>query len=384
MANIKDILRLLRKLKPDELKQLDSLKGYIDSEAMKTVKMLMQQRKLSISYVDLVSTAISDDAKCPLVKSDEEQFANELNDRINRKAKAKLRISLKGKGIITSLIGSEIVGFEFAKKAIALQLFSKEHFHILLLGDPGTGKTVLLHSAADLSPVSSFGLGSGTSGAGLAVTVQAKEVLKGLLPMADGGICSIDELNLMKEDSRASLYNAMEKGFVTYDKGGKHFKFDANISVLATANPKKDRFVGKTIKEMKAQIPFDDALLSRFHLVFFILRPDEEQFKAIAKNIVAKKKSKIVKKDAEFIQEYIKSAWEIEDVDIPKEVESKIVDFSASIKKKEKDLLVDVSPRFVVGLLRMIKASARADLRSRANRSDLKLVLDIVKSTLNI
>ena len=45
----------------------------------------------------------------------------------------------------------------------------------------------------------------------------------------------------MKEENRAGLYNAMEKGFVTYDKGGNHYKFDAKVRILATANPKGDR-----------------------------------------------------------------------------------------------------------------------------------------------
>jgi len=99
----------------------------------------------------------------------------------------------------------------------------------------------------------------------------------------------------MKKDDMASLYNAMEKGFITYDKGGKHHKFSARISVLATANPKKDKFQGRDIAELKKQIPFDSALLSRFHMVFLVMNPDVDEFRRIARSIIKDEKKEINK-----------------------------------------------------------------------------------------
>src|SRR3989344_442334 len=164
---------------------------------------------------------------------------------------------------ISSLVAPDIHGNDHLKEAATIILFSDESLHLLLLGDPGTGKTDIIRGAAELHPKHSFGLGSGTSGAGLVVSAKGNEIIPGLLPLADGGICAIDELNLMKEESRAGLYNAMEKGFVSYDKGGNHYQFDARARVLATANPKEDKFTGKTVKELKEEIPFDSALLTR-------------------------------------------------------------------------------------------------------------------------
>jgi DNA replicative helicase MCM subunit Mcm2 (Cdc46/Mcm family) len=137
---------------------------------------------------------------------------------------------------------------EYVKKAVSLQLFASEPVHILLLGDPGTGKTEILRSVEELHPISVFGLGSGTSGAGLSISMSGGKPVLGLLPKAHKGICCIDELNLMKSEDMASLYSSMEKGFITYDKGSHHIKEKAEARILATANPVGDKFKGTELE----------------------------------------------------------------------------------------------------------------------------------------
>ncbi|MFQ5475194.1 MAG: ATP-binding protein, partial [Candidatus Nanoarchaeia archaeon] len=285
---------------------------------------------------------------------------------------------------LPALIAPGIIGFDSVKKAVAIQLFSKEKIHILLLGDPGTGKTKILDAATKMHPISSMGVGSGTSGAGLAVTVRGNEVLPGLLPMADRGLCAIDELNLMKDEARASLYNAMESGFVSYSKGGKHIRFDARVSVLATANPKGDRFKGSDPGELRKQMPFDPALLSRFHLTFFVRRPDVKMFKHISKQLLSNKKDKIPEQDLAFVKRYIKRANDIKDVSLPKRFEQEVVDFLAEIKTEEDKHLIEVSPRLVVGFMRMAKALARSELRNSVEDKDIQTVKQIVKESIRL
>ena len=179
------------------------------------------------------------------------------------------RFSGKAFETLSKCVASNILGLDEVKKAVVLQLFAKDNLHVLLLGNPGVGKTEIVRSVSEFAPVSSFGLGSGTSGAGLGVAMRGKEILKGLLPMANGGLAAIDELNLMKKMDRANLYSAMDKGFVGYDKINGHLKVDAKVSVLASANPVGDKF-NRTIEKIRRQLPFDPALLQRFHLLFFI------------------------------------------------------------------------------------------------------------------
>ena len=57
--------------------------------------------------------------------------------------------------------------------------------------------------------------------------------------------------------------------------------------ILATANPIGDKFRGTKIDYLKRHLPFDAALLSRFHLIFIIKKPSAKEFVEITKKIIA-------------------------------------------------------------------------------------------------
>jgi len=306
-------------------------------------------------------------------------WAEELDKKVRRKFfETRFReFAERAWTFVPQFIAPNIIGLQHIKEAAALQLFSKEPTHILLLGDPGTGKTDILRSVSEISPISAFGLGSGTSGAGLAVTVLGKKVLPGLLPKSHLGICCIDELNLMKKEDYASVYNAMEKGFITYDKGGHHYRFEALVKLLATANPIEDSFKSYAIGDLKKQLPFDSALLSRFHLTFIVKKASLTEFAAIAEKIVSDDKVKVKLGDLMFLRRYIKYVTPL-DVEIPKNLADKITEFVTELKRKEPELLFEVTPRTVIGLTRLAKASARMEQRSLVDAKDLERVFKIV------
>ncbi|MBN1544940.1 ATP-binding protein [Candidatus Woesearchaeota archaeon] len=391
MADLIDVMRRMRKLSSEEEKSLDSLDWYVSEKQKRLVRGLLKEKKVAIETESFSLGGLIDRLSIPKLvakkKSEEaDGLIEDINTAIDEKTKKTLFTEFS-KAIhdkCSQIIAPNIVGFETVKKAVALQLLSPERIHILLLGDPGTGKTQILSSATELAPISSMGLGSGTSGVGLAVTVKGNEVMKGLLPMADKGLCAIDELNLMKEESRASLYNAMEKGFVSYDKGGHSYKFDARVSVLATANPKGDKFTGTTVSELKKQLPFDAALLTRFHLTFLVKKHDIDEFKKITKALLQKCKHELSSKEQEFLKSYIRHAHSLGDINLPKKFEQEIVDFIADIKENEKKYLVEISPRMVVGFTRLAKASARSELRGEVAEKDVALVKHIVKESLKL
>ncbi|MBS3064934.1 MAG: ATP-binding protein [DPANN group archaeon] len=284
---------------------------------------------------------------------------------------------------IPQFIAPNLIGMETIKQAAAMQLFSKDALHILLIGDPGTGKTDILRASADISPISAYGLGSGTSGAGLSVTASGNQILPGLLPMAHNGLCAIDELNLMKKEDYAAMYNAMEKGFVTYDKAGKHYKFDAMIKILATANPKGDKFENYTTEQIKKQLPFDSALLSRFHLIFFVKQVSLEGFSKIAERIISQDKPQINSSDIDFLKRYIRYTSDLE-IKLSDDLAEKIKEFVTDLKAKENELPFEVTPRLVVGLMRMAKASARLEARTKIEAKDLERVFGVVRSALTM
>ena len=83
---------------------------------------------------------------------------------------------------IIDSIAPSIFGHRQVKKAIALQLFggvkktredgvkSRGDIHILLIGEPGTGKSQLLQFAGELAPKGRYVVGKSSTGAGLCVT----------------------------------------------------------------------------------------------------------------------------------------------------------------------------------------------------------------------
>ena len=395
MSRLIELLRLAIPLS-DEKKGLISLLGqYLEDADIKEIVQLIKKKKADISLKDLgVSPQILKESAYPALEAKakaEEQRITGYLDKLNKLIEERFReasyrrFSEKAASTLPHFIGMGIVGMDQIKRASALLLFAgpSEPIHMLLLGDPGTGKTEILRSASALHPISSFGLGSGTSSVGLSVTVKGSEVSKGLLPMADKGICAIDELNLMQERDRASLYNAMEKGFITYDKGGKHYKFDSRIRIIAAANPTGDRFSGWTVETLKKQLPFEPALLSRFHLVFLVRKPDPKQFAEITRRIVSQDRSKRSSADENFIKDYVSYA-EGKQVRLTPRLENEIVDFVSEIKEKEREYLIEISPRLVKGFVRLAKASARLNLRDVVEKQDVKAVKEIVLSGLNL
>jgi len=388
---MRDLYKLVRPLSGEKRQALNMATEYLDEEDM---KLLRQYIKMDRCFARIESFKTSEDVfgdkEWPLFKShlkNEEvhEFLQRINNEITEKSKLDAYLAFAPIALesITGQIAKNIVGLDLEKRSGAIQLFSKEAFHILMVGDPGTGKTDILRSVSSLSPISSYGLGSGVSGVGLSAAAKGDEIMKGLLPLADGGIACIDELNLVKAKDIGSLYNAMEKGFVSYDKGSKHETLPARVRVCATANPKNQTFVGQSAEVLRKQIPFDDALVSRFHFIFIVRKPDDKQFEEIAKKIVQGQKSAIVPEDASFIQQYVRHALTI-DVDLSPEFELEIVDFVKRLKKDEKKCIGEVGPRTVVGIVRFIRAIARSELSTVVNKRHIREGFDLLEQILYI
>lgn len=380
--NIFRTARYLIPLSSRKKRQLKLFSRFISDFNLKKVKKLMR-----LNLVGTFMTSLNTKFKLgsfpqlsPIVTDIEiKKIIDDLNRKIlySAEKKAYQRFSEQAKKEIPKFLRRNLKGYNDIAQAASLLLFCKDTVHLLIIGDPGTGKTEVLRAVEEISPNSHFGLGSGVSGVGLTGTTKGKEFIPGLLVKSDKGICCIDELNLMMKKDHASLLNAMEKGFITYNKGKTHKRLNARVRVLATANPKGDRFVGRGISITKTQLPFDEALLSRFHLMFVVRKPSLKEFKEITKHI-ASKKQKYSIEDISFLKEYVDYAESLK-VSFPESLKEKVVDFIQELKEQEEHILREVSPRLVKAIIRLSKASARLELRPKVEEKDLNSVLKIIR-----
>jgi len=192
----------------------------------KDIKKLLKLKKVGVSY-DNHKTTLVKLVSYPIISLlKEDKHIQSVIDKLNKEIKEKseeeafINFSENSESVI-KYISPNILGMDNIKKSVFLQLFSNHRVHILLLGDPGVGKTEILRSINVLAPIASFGLGSGASKAGLTMSILGKKIIPGLLPMANKGIACIDELNLLKIKDRGGLLNAMEKGLIAIVKGIK-------------------------------------------------------------------------------------------------------------------------------------------------------------------
>ena len=148
--------------------------------------------------------------------------------------------------------------------------------HMLLIGDPGLGKSQLMRFAAMLSHRSVVANGRGVTSAGLTATAVKESgpsgqwILEaGALVLADGGLCVIDEFEGIPDGSSGVLHEAMEQQTVHVAKAGIVATLSTRASILAATNPKKG-WAGRAKGNLSDATNISGPLLSRFDIVLVL------------------------------------------------------------------------------------------------------------------
>ncbi len=201
-------------------------------------------------------------------------------------------------------IAPSLYGMREIKESIVLQIFGgvprtlkdgthfRGNIHLLLIGDPSSGKSQLMKLIPQLIPRGKYVSGKGVTGAGLTATVTKDEqfmggwVLEaGALVLTNGGLLAIDEFEKMNPDDQIAMHEALEQGSISIAKASIVATLPAQTSVLAGGNPKFSRF--DPYMPIAKQITIPDTLLTRFDLKFALRDvPDGEMDKKIVDHVL--------------------------------------------------------------------------------------------------
>ncbi|XP_001659014.2 probable DNA helicase MCM9 [Aedes aegypti] len=302
----------------------------------------------------------------------------------------------------------EIHGMYPVKLAVALSLAScterflgsgasvRGHSHLLLVGDPGLAKSRLLKFASEVSVRSVFTTGMGCSAAGLTAAAVKEDgewqLEAGALVLADGGVCCIDEFNLMRESDKASIHEAMEQQTISMAKAGLVCKLSTRCVVLAATNPKNLLSMVEMEANSSASLGIGGPLLSRFDLVLILTDDRNEHWdERVANHILA---LSVVDETRDKFEETTPDGhWDLERLQTHflaiKDIHPRITDDANTIlgayyKLCRSDPSRDPSRttvRLLDSLVRLSQAHARLLFRDEVNPVDAITVIRLMEST---
>lgn len=262
---------------------------------------------------------------------------------------------------LTENISRVIVGKEEVIKLLVTALIADGH--VLLEDMPGTGKTRLARSLAaslngkfariqftpDLLPSDVTGMNI------LNRKTGEFELHKG--PVFTN-ILLADEINRATPRTQAGLLESMEERQVTID--GVTFKLENPFFVIATQNP----------VETAGTFPLPEAQLDRFMMRLSVGLPSEAEEIAILDRFMKKDPGEELEAVVS-LDELAQMRDAVREVYVHPEIEKYMVEIVAVTRKKDK-VIMGVSPRGTLALLRAVKAYAALSGRSYCIPDDVK------------
>ena len=290
-----------------------------------------------------------------------------------------------------------IKGYREVKEAIALQLFGgaakqledetklRGDIHILIVGDPGIGKSQILKYVSRLAPRSIYTSGKGTSGAGLTAAAVRDELggwslEAGALVLGDQGNVCVDELDKMRSEDRSALHEALEQQTVSIAKAGIMATLNSRCSVLAAANPKFGRF--DRYKVLAEQIDLPAPIISRFDLIFVIEdKPSREKDSELAEHILKTHQYTSIdyEIEPELLRKYIAYARKNVNPKLTDEANTILKEFYVSTRNSnpEDQGAVPITARQLEAIIRLAEASAKIKLKEYVEVEDAKKAVDL-------
>ncbi|XP_054676602.1 DNA helicase MCM8 isoform X2 [Grus americana] len=339
--------------------------------------------------------------------------------------------------LIVNSLCPAIYGHEIVKAGLALALFGgcqkfaddknripvRGDPHVLVVGDPGLGKSQMLQAVCNVAPRGVYVCGNTSTSSGLTVTLSRDgasgdfALEAGALVLGDQGICGIDEFDKMGNQHQA-LLEAMEQQSISLAKAGIVCSLPARTSIVAAANPVGGHYnKAKTVSE---NLKMGSALLSRFDLVFILLdTPNEDHDHLLSEHVMAIRAGKqaacssavVTRTNAQdrsvlevvsdrpllerlkilpgqnfdaiphqLLRKYVGYARQYVHPNLSPEAAQVLQEFYLELRKQNQG--VDSTPittRQLESLIRLTEARSRLELREKSTKEDAEDVIEIMK-----
>jgi replicative DNA helicase Mcm len=311
---------------------------------------------------------------------------------------------------IHASIAPSIQGHERIKESIALLLFGgvgktlpdgtrlRGKSNILMIGDPGTGKSQILKFVSGLAARGLYTSGKGTTAAGLTAAVVhdtesgAMTLEAGALVLSDQGIACIDEFDKMDPNDRTAIHEAMEQHTVSIAKAGIVATLNARTSILAAANPSLGRYESSLSVQDNIRLPF--TILSRFDLIWILVDvPEATRDRELAQFILNMHQMKKIQSTGatptiapDFLKKYIGYANRYVIPQLSSEAAEVIEKFYVDLRKSAEGGAspVPITARQLESLVRLAEARARMALQSKVSKEDAQAAVRLMEESLRM
>ena len=322
-----------------------------------------------------------------------------------------------------------IYGHEMIKAGLLLSLFGgnaghsklRDNIHVLMVGDPGLGKSQMLKACTKIAAKGVYVCGNTSTSSGLTITLTKDKksnnygLEPGALVLADRGCCCIDEFDKMSKQY-AALLESMEQQTVSIAKSGIVCSFPTRTTILAAANPINGRFnKSKTILQNLKMSP---PLLSRLDLVFLLLdepnehiddllskhvmsfhkglnktnktQPSTSQYSNISSNVTSTLRERLMSSVTEKInilpplalRKYISYARQYVKPKLTKEASAMLQNYYLELRsRRDKCGGLSVYNRKLEAMIRLTEARAKLELCAEATEAHAADVIEILRYT---
>lgn len=291
----------------------------------------------------------------------------------------------------------EVYGNDQIKKAIILQLvkgvpkpksdgtYTREDIHILLVGDPGTAKSVTLRATTLRTPNARMIVGTKTSKVALSAMAIKDEILGtwalecGNLVLSSGSILMLDEMDKLSKENLSELLEPMSSATVTVAKAGIFAKLTAKTGILASANPIHGNYdLTQTIPK---QIDLPSPILNRFDLIFIMVdKPDMEFDKKAIEHVFNTQTKQIEPEISISLFKKCINYYRKQKPKLKLELLEKLKNFYTNLRQRSKskdEQGLPINLRNMEGILRLSEANSKLRLSEWVEIQDFNVAKDI-------